>query len=236
VRDLVRHGLEDLARVSFLYQREYDYPYLMELVTEELNLERQPSPLLHALAAVPFQLIITTNYDRLMELALDKAGRDYITVVQPAGGFDEFARAELESQLADRGDKLILYKIHGSFAENEGAGGMEPSRIVITEEDYIEFLAIARTSDKGVPDLVSTELTSSTLLFLGYSLEDWDLRTLFKGLVESLEPHSRRRSFAIQLNPPKFWVDFWAAKQVDIYDMDVHAFGRQLSDRCALDG
>jgi hypothetical protein len=228
VRDLVRHGLEDLPRVSFLYQRAYDYPDLMELLVEELNRACDPSPLLKTLAPLPFKLIITTNYDRLMEQALDEAGREFITVVQPADGFDEFSRAEVEDRLADRGDKLILYKIHGSFDENGDGPGSELSRIVVTEEDYIEFLAIARTPDAGVPELVITELAGSTLLFLGYSLEDWDLRTLFKGLVESLPTHRRRRSFAVQLKPAEFWVKFWAAKEVDIFDADVYAFARQL--------
>lgn len=228
VRDLVRHGLEDLPRVSFLYQRAYDYPDLLELLVEELDRACEPSPLLRTLAPLPFKLIITTNYDRLMERALAEAGREFITIVQPADGFDEFSRAEVEDQLADRGDKLVLYKIHGSFEESGDDAGNRLSRVVVTEEDYIEFLAIARTPDAGVPELVISELAGSTLLFLGYSLEDWDLRTLFKGLVESLPTHRRRRSFAVQLNPAEFWVKFWAAKQVDIFDADVYAFARQL--------
>lgn len=236
VRDLVRHGLEDLPRVSFLYQRVYDYPDLMELVTEQLHRTSEPSPLLKTLARLPFGMIITTNYDCLMERALEQAGREFLPIVQPAGGFDEFKRAALEDQLADRGDRLVLYKIHGSFSDEGSDGDGDEARIVITEEDYIEFLAIARTKDAGVPELVSSELTSSTLLFLGYSLEDWDLRTLFKGLVEPLPPHSRRRSFAIQRNPPEFWVDFWAAKHVDIYDVDLYAFAEQLDERFPADG
>ena len=51
--------------------------------------EVAPSPALGVLANLPFRLVITTNYDNLLERALDLAARDYRILVQPAGGLDD---------------------------------------------------------------------------------------------------------------------------------------------------
>ena len=93
---------------------------------------------------------------------------------------------------------------------------------------------MAAIEDRGVPRLISGELADGTLLFLGYSLEDWTFRTIFKGLIESLPKTKQRRSFAIQLHPPDFWVRFWQSKGVEIYDMDLHDFADELARRAGV--
>jgi hypothetical protein len=84
----------------------------------------------------------------------------------------------------------------------------------LTEEDYIRFLTVIGQPGAGVPNYVSSKLVYSRLLFLGYSLEDWDFRTLYKGLIETLPRDDRRTAFAIQRHAPKFWVNYWEKKQV----------------------
>jgi hypothetical protein len=101
----------------------------------------------------------------------------------------------------------------------------------LTEEDYIRFLTVIGQPGAGVPNYVSSKLVYSRLLFLGYSLEDWDFRTLYKCLVEALPHDQRRTAFAIQWHPPKFWVNYWQKKQVIIYDYDVYRFADELEDR-----
>jgi SIR2-like domain len=231
--DLARLGVEDLARVALHVMRSYDYTHLMDRLRALLPDEsRQPSPLLRLLARLPVRLIVTTNYDRLMERALDEVGRQYRIVVQPIGGFEERDQTRLRRELADWGDRLVLYKIHGTFLDIEESGEAV-RRVIITEEDYIEFLTVVSLVDRGVPKKIQMELATSTLLFLGYSLEDWDFRTIFKGLVEKLERHQQLKSFAIQWRPAKFWVDLWEDKGVVVYDHDVHRFAQALEVRYA---
>ena len=73
-----------------------------------------------------------------------------------------------------------------------------------------------------MPKQITSRLATSTLLFLGYSLEDWDFRAIYKVLVDSL-PHPKLRpgSYSVQKGAPKFWVDFWREKGVEILDVDV---------------
>ena len=38
-------------------------------------------------------------------------------------------------------------------------------------------------------------------------------------------------SFAIQWNPPDFWVDYWKKKGIEIYSMDLYKFAKELEQR-----
>lgn len=224
--DLARLGVEDLARVALHFLWRWDHLRLMQYLRIVLpDQDRQPSELLQTLARLPFRLIVTTNYDRLMERALEGAGKPFFPVVQPIGGFGQDDQSELRDQLADWGDQLILYKIHGSFVE-----GNQFPRVVVTEEDYIEFLTVLGTAG-GVPKAIAQELRNTTLLFLGYGLQDWDIRTILKGIVETIPSVERPKSYAIQWNPSRFWAKFWEMKGVVIYHQDVHAFGQALDKR-----
>src|SRR5262249_2567138 len=155
----------------------------------------------------PFQLIVTTNYDQLLERALRDSGRDPWVIVQPIEGFKSTDRRKLDEKLAEfEGD--VVYKIHGSFSAAPGSPASSPAHwIVITEEDYIKFLLTITRVKEGIPEQIVTKLKLSSLLFLGYSLEDWDFRTLYKGMIETLKERDRWTSFAIQRNPTPFWVD-----------------------------
>jgi hypothetical protein len=237
--DLAALGVHNLARVALHYRRENDAEAFLSVLRRILKEDKaEPSPLLSVLARLrrkngsngdlPLRLIVTTNYDGMMERALKSRQIAYEPVYQPITGFE--GEVDLQVRLSDP-TQLILYKIHGSFSED---GAADTARLIITEDDYIGFLTVATRKDDvvGVPTLIEAELIESTLLFLGYSLEDWDFRTIYKGLIERLEEDDRRTSFAIHLNPPGFWVDFWGKKGVTIVNMDVGEFATKLVEQC----
>ena len=226
----------ELARVALEYEVRTDRGYLLRFLEEALaDAGLAPSPALGVLAKLPLKLIITTNFDRLLERAL--AGRDFTCLVQPADGFAD--KPEIRQRLAEleHYNGTIVYKIHGTFRADDDSRDrywleIEPG-ITITEDDYIEFLT-THESDAvriGVPKLIKTLVTPSTLLFLGYSLQDWDFRTIYRGLVGRLNKHDQRKSFAVQAGPPQFWVDYRALKGVHIVDMDVYEFCDALEKR-----
>jgi SIR2-like domain len=169
-----------------------------------------------------------------MERALEKANRPYELVVQAIDGFDADEQKDLMNRLS-KPNGVILYKFHGTFpgAEPDPPAGRAHSRIIVTEEDYIKFLTVmGRGGEEGVPTMIKSRMIDSTLLFLGYSLEDWDFRTLFKGLIEDLPDKNRQyKSYAIQKNPPRFWQDVWARNNVTILNQDVHEFADELGRR-----
>jgi hypothetical protein len=233
-RELLRLGLYDLPRVASYVELRRDPAFLMKQLRAILDdTAYKPSPVLRTLARLPFRLIVTTNYDNLMERALDHVGVEYLRVVQPVGGFDEKRRRDLNDELAGWGDRLVLYKIHGSLLPPGGNLGGGTGDLLVTEEDYIRYLTIANVQDRGVPNIIAGMLKASTILFLGYSLEDWDFRTIFKSLIEPLERHTQFQSFAFQRKPPVHWEKFWVQKHVDIIDQDVSKFAQKLEAKCA---
>jgi hypothetical protein len=238
--DLTRLMLFNLARVSMHVEFRHDWARLIKFLKIILPDETSdPSPLLNTLARLPspgrptsppFQLIVTTNYDRLMENALKEYAssqanpNEMKVIIQPIAGFKAAERRRIDKELSEF-HGVVIYKIHGSFSENKDE---ERHSIVITEEDYIKFLLTITNTKQGIPELIKAKLVDSTLLFLGYSLEDWDFRTLFKGLIETLPERKQRKSFAIQRYPSSFWVDFWDSKGVQIRDVDLYEFAEDL--------
>jgi hypothetical protein len=234
---LLHVGAQDLARVALHIQVKGGNPRLLELVTEILEDRMcEPSPLLSVLATLPVRLIVTTNYDRLMEKALDIAGQsDPIVIVQPIDGFSRKQQEEWMKKLSEygaaelrpraNGETVVLYKIHGSL-------GAESVGLVISEQDYIDFLTVVgKESKRGVPPLISAMVQDSSLLFLGYGLEDWDFRTIYRSVVETLPKRAQRMSFAIQKDPSPFWEEVWRSKMVKIYNVDLYEFADELSQR-----
>jgi SIR2-like domain len=227
---LLQASIPDLARIALHVEVELGSPYLLRRIREILlDTDCQPSPLLQTLAGLPLHLIVTTNYDRLLERAYGQ--RPYQVVVQPVAGFHEDELHELEYKLA-LPEAPIIYKIHGSFGENGAADPQDESgRLILTEEDYIEFLSVIGREDMGMPKMIRSKLAKATILFLGYSLQDWDFRTLYKALIEPIDPWLRPVSFAIQKDPPDFWVRYWQRKGVTILNVDLYEFADQVQKR-----
>jgi hypothetical protein len=209
---------------------EQDFGFLMKLVHEVLpDAQHQPSPLLQALASLPFKLFVTTNYDRLLERAIPN--NDYELLVQPISGFSDLEQLDIQNRLADI-QKPIIYKIHGSFRDNGNQPGTPHNinRLILTEEDYIQFLSVVGREDMGVPTMVREKLVDGTILFLGYSLQDWDFRTIHKILFEPFQGWQKNKSFAIQKDPPDFWVQYWNSKNVTILNVDLYTFATELNE------
>ncbi len=102
--------------------------------------------------------IFTTNYDVFIEYL---AGDKITPIIHESDYFySSFTSAE-------------LYKIHGSI--------LAPSTLVFTEEDYINFDQRRLTVAK-----LLTVVAESPIIFIGYSLEDENIRKLLDDLVKCL--------------------------------------------------
>jgi hypothetical protein len=154
--DLRRRGRERLANAVQL----------------AVTVGKTPSPALRALAELNFPLIITTNYDRLFEDALLLAGKKPTTVV-----YQPQATTRPEDPLQDpSAQNPFIFKVHGDINT--------PESLVITDEDYIDF--VLRMTAPGefnpVPETFEFRLSKWPTLFIGYSMLDYNLRLLLKTL------------------------------------------------------
>jgi hypothetical protein len=90
----------------------------------------------------------------------------------------------------------LVYHLFGHFEEQES--------LVLSEDDYFDWLtAWVQRAATVVPTPVQKSLTSRSLLFLGFELDDWDFRVVFNAIKSFAgNPQLRRRKHAgVQLSP-----------------------------------
>ena len=135
-----------------------------------------PLPLHYYLTTFEKLLIITTNYDELIETAFRERGRPFHVVVYKTGSptflFWKHGCQEPEEVVANEFDlamneATVIFKMHGAVDPQIP----ERDSYVITEDDYVEFLA--RMADKtAIPAVFSEPIKRRHFLFLGYGLRD----------------------------------------------------------------
>ena len=81
---------------------------------------------------------------------------------------------------------------------------IEPDSVVLTEDDYFNYLiGFTRMQNRPEPSDVLMKLANSSLMFLGFKVDDWDFRVLIHLLTSSPAARLRRRypHIAVQLDP-----------------------------------
>jgi hypothetical protein len=127
----------------------------------------RPSIVHSLIADIAFDVIVTTNFDILLEEAFRTAGRTCFPVVRPE-----------ELAYADTSD-ILLVKIHGSMDR--------PDSLLLTSPDYRTFEA---RQGLLVQTLTHYFVTRS-ILFVGYSLKDESLLRLIQDVGSKLGAHRR---------------------------------------------
>ncbi len=141
------------------------------------------------LAKLPIRNYWTTNFDTLIEDAL-KNTREQRDVMKTNGSF---ITAE------ERRDNVV-YKLHGDANEPQG--------IVILQDDYDEY---PKTHCNFMTAL-ENELATNSMLFLGYSFSDPDIKNIIKIVklkTPSLQTHLlilKRESNEKELTQ-RYWID-----------------------------
>ena len=189
----------------------------------------------------PHQLIVTTSYDLALEHALLDAGEEFDVVSYIASGRHRGRFCHLgpdgvatpievpntyatELSLERR---TIILKLHGRFDPS-------PERIwesfVVTEDDYIEYLAQSDVSS-SVPVGIAAKLKRSHFLFLGYTMADWNLRVVLRRLWG--DNPLNYRSWAVQPGAMPLEREFWRHLDVETLEMPLEEYvellGRQLA-------
>lgn len=227
----------NLALVASYYEHvEGDRPSLDFSLHQIFCRDYQPGTIHRLLAQIDQPLlIVTTNYDDLMERALgnrsfhlvvDRGEKNRIWVAR-GDGFDPVIPNRLRDALLPE-DRPIIYKLHGCVDKKNA----ENDSFVITEQDYVDFLGRAQS---WVPPYLATRMAKSRFLFIGYSLLDWNVRVMLRKLRQSARAQDDQlRSWAVNKSPGAAERKIWEAHKVNIYDLDLKTFADRLASELGI--
>ncbi len=151
-----------LGRLATLFEEENSHDELVDFVKQEVEKsEIEPAPMHLALAALPFHIILSTDFDRRMETALTEAGRP----------FKKFCWLREANPAIATKDEIALVKILGDVDD--------PDSLAITEDEIAERLNRLRLA----PEELLGSLATSQLLFLGFRWNDREFRRLNHSLT-----------------------------------------------------
>jgi hypothetical protein len=189
-------------------------------------LAEQPGPL----------LIVTTNYDDLIECAFRDADKPFDLVIHTTDptlgeqllwwgdGADEPVAVVPNKLDIDLEHVTVVYKMHGAVDRIVAAR----DQYVITEDDYVDFLT-RLIKQEAFPAIFAEPFQTRHFLFLGYGLRDWNFRVILNRVEKDLRqgPESdtdNLRSWAIDAAPSLLETRLWQGRGVEIYKMTIDAF------------
>ena len=153
-----RPELPILSEVAEIYLKRYTKRELMEFVKEALVLpkgEALDTTTFNLIAHIPYltKIIITTNWDTVLEEALNRATGIPPAIVIKDTDVSKVATAE-----------HVIYKIHGSWDA--------PETFVITERDYkLKYKELFDPRSLVMANIRAL-LTGKIIIYVGYSLRD----------------------------------------------------------------
>ena len=183
------------------------------------------------LAGLPLPVVITTNYDDFMMQAfkwkLKDARREICRWQDVLQHVDSIF--EKEPDYKPTPANPLVFHLHGSLDVSES--------LVLTEDDYLTFLANMAASRDLLPEVVQQAFAASSFLFIGYRLGDWNFRVIFQTL-------RARQQFSsiVVLKPPDetdpnrvahqtYFEKFYGALDMKIFWGTARELSSQLEER-----
>lgn len=215
---------KSLQRIAFDYelQERNSRKDLIDEIERQVDVGKKPSPIIRALAELKFPLVITTNYDQFFEKALIRADKSPLVSFYQKSSFTMTEDPGIFSA-----ERPFLFKIHGDIKR--------PESVVVTDEDYIDFVLRMRDADPyhPVPETFRYHFKVWPTLFLGYSLMDYNLRLLFKTLRWNVDKSKFPKTFSVDPFPDPVLVKVYSQQQsyVTFIAQDVWTFVPDLYKR-----
>ena len=232
---------DDLARVAQFVAVEYNGIYAKRQIIKRLknvappNFDEPDEP--HSvLAALPLPIYLTTNYDDFMIQALRyrkknpkrKLCRWYRRMKREKSVFD----SDFKPNIAEP----VVFHLHGNTEEVDS--------MVVTEDDYLHFLISISEDQDLLPPSIREVFVSTSLLFMGYRLADWDFRVLFRSLISYLRRSNARSHVSVQLLPTgatvseeekkrarRFFNHYFGSQNIHVYWGECREFAAELRTR-----
>jgi hypothetical protein len=189
----------------------------------------------HVLAELPCKVYLTASPFDLLKRALEAVGKEP-RVAHLRWNAERDGLPESDDGLADfepdTGHPLVFH-LFGRTSD--------PSSVVLTQDDYLDYLTAVTQSERLIPAPVRTALALNALLLLGFGLDDWSFRTLFRAFLQKGQTPLAQQAakVAVQLdiendrisNPAsarEYLVRYVGAARINIYWGSAEEFLREL--------
>jgi hypothetical protein len=213
----------ELTKMAQYYEAVDGWEPLRQRLREIFSYQQPPTPLHEFLADIPAPLlIVTTNYDDLMERAYSKRDKPCDVVVHRTDketvqwwphGADAPQEVLAENLLIDLDQVSVVYKMHGAIDRRN----KELGQYVITEDDYTEFMTRMTRSSSVIPAIFAEPFQTRPFLFLGYGLYDWNLRVILNR-IQAFRGNPKFKSWAIETLSKPVERKLWELRGVNVYD------------------
>ncbi|MBZ5740287.1 SIR2 family protein [Nocardioides mangrovi] len=178
---------------------------LIRTVGREVRQQANGEDCYSRLARLQLPVFVTSSWTSLLEDALVDAGK------KPVSTHFEWYRSlpsEPPENVGFEPQRPLVYHLFGSLEKSIS--------LVLTEDDYFTWLrAWVKQVDKGsaIPGYVKPPLTENSLLFVGFTFDDWEFRMIFQA-IKSFEGrlHGESRHIGVQFEPGTLRVEPEAAQ------------------------
>jgi hypothetical protein len=147
----------------------------------------------NVLSELPAAIFLNASYEPMLLRVLKAQGKNPEPVFTSWRG--EAVPQKPQPQTAKpTAESPWVYHVFGLFGK--------PDSMVLTEDDFLDYLIAATRLDLLLPALVG-QLMQSSLLFLGFRLDDWRFRVLFRMIVTRQGTRTMRQlsHVGVQVNP-----------------------------------
>jgi hypothetical protein len=138
--------------------------------------ERHPQDAFKLLAQMPFRIYVTTNLSSLLDSALIEAGREPQVLLAPWNQYTEEKIRSLDPGYEPSARRPLVYYMFGRLSE--------PKSVVLTEDNYFDYLLGVSRNNDLIPAHVRNALRNTSLLFMGYKMDEWAFRVLFRSIID----------------------------------------------------
>lgn len=169
-----------------------------------------------ALAQLPWDVIYTTNFDRLVEKAAEVLGQESAGNFRPV-----FSLATELDQFSE--DDILYYKLHGSVDYAHTSEG----RLILTRADFNDY----ELHRKPLFQRLANDLPQRTFVFVGYSMNDSNFRDILEGCRQELGTTSFPLSYSIRRDFTESEELYWREKyNIQLIRGDSESFFVDLKD------
>ncbi len=194
------------------------------------------------LASLSLPIFITTDPSSLLFDALRAAGKEPVAELCRWNEDTQFLPSiyDDEPNFRPTPERPLVFQLFGTLAE--------PNSLVLTEDDYFDFLIGVTNNKDLIPPMVRRWLADTALLFLGFRMDEWDFRVLFRSIMrqEGGQRRARYAHIAAQIDPEqgrildpnrarRYLESYFQGADMSIFWGSAEDFVRELAGRLEQD-